>query len=53
METHNDKVVCQGDKGSEHPKIYLVREKNSNLVLCPYCGKEFVFSHNIGNDHHE
>lgn len=34
-------VPCKGDEISAHPLVYLALNSN-NVVICPYCSKEFV-----------
>jgi uncharacterized Zn-finger protein len=37
-------VDCDGDSGSVkgHPRVYLNME-NKDKVVCPYCGRTFIY----------
>jgi uncharacterized Zn-finger protein len=45
------KVVCDGDKASPHPRVYLTVDA-SGSVDCPYCGKHFVLQAGAESDAH-
>lgn len=50
MRVNSLEVMCDGASDSQatadpalgHPSIYLYIQEN-NKVVCPYCGKEFVY----------
>jgi uncharacterized Zn-finger protein len=44
MQTNSLEVMCDGLEDNPalgHPRIYLHIQENK--VVCPYCGKEFVY----------
>ena len=43
-------VFCTGKEYPyDHPKIYLQIDPSKGQVVCPYCGKIFIFQDNKEN----
>lgn len=55
--TGQRRVACDGPADSKHPRVYLTMVDDTHgqpvQVVCPYCGKPFVFDATLpANNHH-
>jgi uncharacterized Zn-finger protein len=45
------KVICDGgDDLLGHPKIFLEINPKINEIVCPYCGKHFIYQEHTNNN---